>query len=50
VKFTKMSVTGQLDSRGSEKLAGRIGVSYIIASIAALMTSAAALVWAIRWW
>jgi hypothetical protein len=50
VKFTKMNVTGQLDPKGAEKLATRIGVSYIIAATAALLTSAAALVYAIRWW
>jgi hypothetical protein len=45
-----MNVTGQLDSQGAEKLASRIGTSYIIVSFAALLTSAAALVYAIRWW
>ncbi|WP_211475049.1 hypothetical protein [Collimonas humicola] len=50
MKFTKMNVTGQLDSQGAEKFASRIGVSYIIAAIGAASAGAAALIWAIRWW
>lgn len=50
MKFTKMTITGQLDEKGAEKLAGRIGWSYIVASLGAAMGGAAALIYSIRWW
>lgn len=54
MKFTKMNMTGQLDSQGAEKFASRIGISYIVVSIGAAIGAAsagvAALILAIRWW
>jgi hypothetical protein len=45
-----MGLSGQLDERGAEKLAGRIGISYIVASAGAAAGGLAALIYAIRWW
>lgn len=54
MKFTKMNITGQLDSRDAEKLARRIGTSYIVAAIGAAIGVAcigmASFIYAIRWW
>lgn len=50
MKFTKMNVTGQLYSDGAEKFASRIGASYVIASVAAIVAALAALIHAVRWW
>lgn len=50
MKFTKMDVTGQLNAKGAERLAARVGASYVIASVAALLGALAALIHAIRWW
>ncbi|MFA9439391.1 hypothetical protein ACDA63_07120 [Uliginosibacterium sp. sgz301328] len=44
MKITKMNVEGKLDEQGSAKFAGRIGVSYVIASI---LGGAAALIYAL---
>lgn len=50
MKFTKMNVTGQLNPKGAEKFAARVGMSYIIASVAAAIGAIAALIHAVRWW
>jgi hypothetical protein len=50
MKFTKMNVTGQLDPKGAEKFAARIGASYVIASIAAILAALAGIIHAVRWW
>jgi hypothetical protein len=39
-----MDVTGQLDAKGAEKLAARVGASYVIASV---LGGAAALIYAV---
>jgi len=45
-----MTVTGQLDKQGADRFAQRVGLSYVIASIAALLAGIAALIAAVRWW
>ena len=50
MNLTKMNVTGQLDERGAERFAARIGTSYVIAAIAALIGAIGVFVHAIRWW
>lgn len=47
MKFTKMNMTGQLDSQGAEKFASRIGISYIVVAIGAASAGVAALILAI---
>jgi len=50
VKFTKMNITGQLSTDGSERFAQRIGASYVIAAIGVLLAGFAGLIAVIRWW
>ncbi len=51
MKFTKMNITGQLDSAGAEKFAARIGISYVIAALGAACGEVATLIWAVHaWW
>lgn len=45
-----MNVTGQLDSRGADRFAARIGMSYVIAAVGVLIASIAGLIAAVRWW
>lgn len=37
MKIIKMNVTGQLDSRGADRFAARIGMSYVIAAVGLLI-------------
>lgn len=50
MKFTKMTITGQLDEKVAKQVASRVAWSYVIASVGAAMGGAAALIYAIRWW
>lgn len=45
-----MTITGQLDEKGTKKLAGRIGWSYLVASLGEAVCGAAALIYVVRWW
>jgi len=47
MKFTKMNITGQLNDDDSARVARRISISYVIASIG---IAVAAVIYAIRWW
>ncbi|MDR2240059.1 MAG: hypothetical protein LBE33_06400 [Zoogloeaceae bacterium] len=47
MKFIKMIVTGQLDSKGADRFARMVGAAYVVAAV---MGGMAALIWAVRWW
>lgn len=50
MKFTKMTVTGQLDAAGADRFARRMAVAYMIAAVGMAAAGMAGLVYAIRWW
>lgn len=47
MKFTKMTVTGQLDAAGADRFARRLAAAYVLAAIG---VTAGGLIVAIRWW
>ena len=50
MKFTKMTVTGQLNAAGADRFARRIAVAYVLAALGIAAGGLAGLVLAIRWW
>ena len=50
MKFTKMTVTGQLDAAGADRFARRIAVAYVQVALGITSAGLAGLLLAIRWW
>ena len=50
MKFTKMTVTGQLDAAGADRFTRRIAAAYVLAALGIAAAGLAGLVLAIRWW
>ncbi|BDR09596.1 hypothetical protein CTTA_3470 [Comamonas testosteroni] len=50
MKFTKMTVTGQLDAAGADRFARRIAVAYVLAALGITAAGLGGLIAAIRWW
>ena len=50
MKFTKMTVTGQLDAVGADRFARRLAAAYVLAAIGVTAGGLGALIVAIRWW
>ncbi|WP_155895501.1 hypothetical protein [Comamonas aquatica] len=50
MKFTKMTLTGQLDAAGADRFARRLATAYVLASIGITAGGLGALIVAIRWW
>ena len=50
MKFTKMTVTGQLDASGADRFARRIAVAYVLAALGITAAGLGGLIAAIRWW